>query len=87
MEDVKNYSKDLKEILDYVPDGNLVISVFLRVDISKVLRQDYITSLNSMITEARSNIDSNENIAATRKHSGLINNATIFPIRKHTRLK
>ena len=53
MEDFKNYLKDLKEILDYIPDGNLVISVYLRVDSSKVLRQDYITSLNSMITEAK----------------------------------
>ena len=69
MEDVKNYSKDLKEILDYVPDGNLVISVFLRVDISKVLRQDYITGLNSMITEAKSNIDNNANIDKIQKRN------------------
>ena len=69
MEDFKNYSKDLKEILDYIPDGKLVISVYLRVDSSKVLRQDYITSLNSMITEAKSNIDSNLNIDKVQKRN------------------
>ncbi|MCG2789900.1 MAG: hypothetical protein L6405_08160, partial [Actinomycetia bacterium] len=69
MEDFKNYSKDLKEILDYIPDGNLVISVYLRVDSSKVLRQDYITSLNSMITEAKSNIESNANINKVQKRN------------------
>ncbi len=69
MEDFKNYLKDLKEILDYMPDGNLVISVFLRVDSSKVLRQDYITGLNSMITETKSNLDSNVNIDKVQKRN------------------
>ena len=69
MEDFKNYSKDLKEILDYLPDGSLVISVYLRVDSSKVLRQDYTTSLNSMITEAKSNIESNANIDKVQKRN------------------
>ena len=69
MEDFKNYSKDLKEILDYTPDGNLVISVYLRVESSKILRQDYITSLNSMITEAKGNIESNTNIDKIQKRN------------------
>jgi peptide subunit release factor 1 (eRF1) len=67
MEDIKNYSKNLKEILDYKPDGNLVISVYLRVDSSKVQRQDYVTSLNSMITETKGNIESNIDIDKVQK--------------------
>jgi len=69
MEDFKNYSKNLKEILDYVPNGKNVISVYLRVDGSKVLRQDYISSLNSMITVTKSEIESNESIDKIQKRN------------------
>jgi len=57
----------LSEVLDYKPSNHLVISMYLLVDSTRVLKKDYLTKLNSMITESRENIESDLKIEKAQK--------------------
>jgi peptide subunit release factor 1 (eRF1) len=67
MSDQKNKVSGLEAILDYVPTGKLVVSIYLMVDGSRVIKKDYQTKLNSMITAARENIEADTNLNRSRK--------------------
>ncbi|MCL4377105.1 MAG: hypothetical protein M1409_01795 [Actinobacteria bacterium] len=69
MFDLVNDSNDLKEILNYGQNGDMVISIYLPVDNVKLSKQDYITQLNSLIVQSRENIDKNENLDKNQKKS------------------
>jgi len=58
---------ELKEILNFIPTGELIISIYLPVDSSKLSRQDYITQLNSMIGQSRENLEKEENLNKNQK--------------------
>jgi peptide chain release factor subunit 1 len=58
---------ELKEILNFIPTGELIISIYLPVDSSKLSRQDYITQLNSMIGQSRENLEKDENLNRNQK--------------------
>ncbi|MDD3520411.1 MAG: hypothetical protein PHU65_04145 [Actinomycetota bacterium] len=63
MFDINNQSEEIKRILDYVSTDNLFISLYLEVDASKITKQDYLSKLNSMIVEKRSEIEKNSSIS------------------------
>jgi peptide chain release factor subunit 1 len=58
---------ELKEILNFIPTGELIISIYLPVDSSKLSRQDYITQLNSMIGQSRESLEKDENLNRNQK--------------------
>ena len=57
----------LEAVLNYVPAGKLVASIYLMVDGSRVIKKDYQTRLNSMIAAARENIEADTNLDRSRK--------------------
>ena len=62
MFDINNQSEEIKRILDYSSTENLFISLYLEVDASKITKQDYLSKLNSMIVEKKSEIEKNPSI-------------------------
>ncbi len=67
MADFTDGQIELKEILNFIPTGELIISIYLPVDSSKLSRQDYITQLNSMIGQSRENLEKDENLNRNQK--------------------
>jgi peptide subunit release factor 1 (eRF1) len=67
MAERENKLSGLEAVLDYVPTGKLVVSVYLLVDGSRVIKKDYQTKLNSMIAAARENIEADANLDRSRK--------------------
>ena len=65
----KAVEKDIREVLDYEPTGEMITTVYLSVDNAIVLKQDYLTKLNSMIAEARSGMEKNKDIEKNHKKS------------------
>ena len=57
----------LEAVLNYVPAGKLVASIYLMVDGSRVIKKDYQTRLNSMIAATRENIEADTKINRSRK--------------------
>ncbi|GAH95482.1 unnamed protein product, partial [marine sediment metagenome] len=49
MANSSNKASGLEEILNFIPTGKLVVSVYLLVDRSRITKRDYQTKLNSMI--------------------------------------
>ena len=62
MFDINNQSEEIKRILDYVATDKLFISLYLEVDASKITKQDYLSKLNSMIVEKKSELEKNPSI-------------------------
>lgn len=67
MADHNSSITELKDILDYVPDGELVVSVNLMVDGSRVTKKDYLTRLNSMLNETKGKLESDYNLNKKNK--------------------
>ncbi len=63
MFDINNQSEEIKKILNYTSTDNLFISLYLEVDASKITKQDYLSKLNSMIVEKKSEIEKNPAIS------------------------
>jgi peptide subunit release factor 1 (eRF1) len=57
----------LEAILNYKPTGRPVVSVYLMVDGSRVIKRDYQTRLNSMVTETREKIENDVNLDRSGK--------------------
>jgi peptide chain release factor subunit 1 len=57
----------VKEILNFIPTGELIVSIYLPVDSSKLSRQEYITQLNSMIGKSRESLEKDENLNRNQK--------------------
>jgi peptide subunit release factor 1 (eRF1) len=64
---MKIQDEKLKKIIDYVPDGSLVASVYLMVDGGRTTKKDYLTKINSMIIEAREILEKDEDIEKANK--------------------
>jgi len=67
MIDIKDLSKNLDEILAYEPSGSPVISLYLAVDQARILKQEYTTMLNSLITGKKAEIESSGMYSNPRK--------------------
>lgn len=67
MFDISNQSQDIKRILDYVSTDKLFISLYLEVDASKITRPDYLSKLNSMIVEKKSELEKDTTISNLNK--------------------
>lgn len=63
----KDLTKDVREVLDYAPTGEEVITLYLAVDNARVLKQDYLTKLNSMITKTRADLEDDSSIDRSEK--------------------
>ncbi len=64
---MKIQDEKLNKIIDYVPDGSLVASVYLMVDGGRTTKKDYLTKINSMIIEAREILEKDEDIEKANK--------------------
>jgi peptide subunit release factor 1 (eRF1) len=67
MIDKENKVSGLEAIMNYVPARKLVVSVYLLVDGSRVIKKDYQTRLNSMIASTREKIEADSNLNRNRK--------------------
>jgi len=67
MTNSKNEAASLREILNYEPSGELVVSTYLLVDGLRATKKDYLTTLNSMITSNREELESNPNLEKAQK--------------------
>ncbi len=67
MFDITNQSQDIKRILDYVSTDKLFISLYLEVDASKITKPDYLSKLNSMLVEKKSELEKNKEISNLNK--------------------
>jgi peptide subunit release factor 1 (eRF1) len=67
MEELVNKGSGLEAILDYIPTGSLVVSVYLMVDGSRVIKKDYQTKLNSMVAATREKIEYDVNLDRSQK--------------------
>lgn len=67
MADLMDGQIELKGILNFIPTGELIVSIYLPVDSSKLSRQDYITQLNSMIGQSRESLEKDENLNRNQK--------------------
>ena len=67
MLDINNQSQDIKRILDYVSTDKLFISLYLEVDASKITKPDYLSKLNSMLVEKKSELEKSKTISNTGK--------------------
>jgi peptide chain release factor subunit 1 len=52
----------LAQVLDYKPSGNLVVSLYLMVDGARTDKRGYLTTLNSMITQKKDELENNPGI-------------------------
>ncbi len=67
MNDISDLSRDMKSILDYKATDKMMISLYLNVDAARVLKKDFLTSLNSMIVNTRSEIEKYGNYSKSQK--------------------
>lgn len=56
-----------EKILNYVPAGKPVVSIYLLVDPSRTSKKNYQTKLNSMIVSTKENLEANNNIDRAEK--------------------
>jgi len=67
MANSSNKASGLEEILNFIPTGKLVVSVYLLVDRSRVTKRDYQTKLNSMIVSSKEKLEADTNIDKSQK--------------------
>lgn len=67
MANSSNEVPGLEEILNYVPTGKPVVSVYLLVDRSRITKRDYQTKLNSMIASSKEKLEADTNIDKSQK--------------------
>jgi len=67
MANSSNKVSGLEEILNFVPTGKLVVSVYLLVDRSRITKRDYQTKLNSMIASSKEKLAADTNIDKSQK--------------------
>ena len=67
MANSSNKASGLEEILNFIPTGKLVVSVYLLVDRSRVTKRDYQTKLNSMIAGSKEKLEADTNIDKSQK--------------------
>ncbi len=67
MHDFTDDQTELKKILNFIPTGELIVSIYLPVDSTKLSRQEYITQLNSMIGKSRESLERDENLNRNQK--------------------
>jgi peptide subunit release factor 1 (eRF1) len=67
MAEQENKGSGLKAILNYKTTGKLVVSVYLMVDGSRVIKKDYQTKLNSMIVAIREKIEADTDLDRSQK--------------------
>ena len=67
MANSSNKVSGLEEILNFIPTGKLVVSVYLLVDRSRVTKRDYQTKLNSMIVGSKEKLEADTNIDKSQK--------------------
>ncbi|MBA7615476.1 hypothetical protein ES703_22757 [subsurface metagenome] len=67
MANSSNKASGLEEILNFIPTGKLVVSVYLLVDRSRVTKRDYQTKLNSMIVGSKEKLEADTNIDKSQK--------------------
>lgn len=63
----EDISKDIREVLDYKTTDKPVVTVYLTVDNARTQKKDYITKLNSMITESRKAAEEDQSIPKSDK--------------------
>lgn len=67
MFDVNSQLEEIKKILNYTVTDKLFISLYLEVDASKITKRDYLSKLNSMIVEKRTEVENNPFIDKSSK--------------------
>jgi len=67
MAEQENKGSGLEAILNYKTTGKLVVSVYLMVDGSRVIKKDYQTKLNSMVVATREKIEADTNLNRSQK--------------------
>lgn len=67
MANSSNKASGLEEILNFIPTGKLVVSVYLLVDRSRITKRDYQTKLNSMIVGSKEKLEADTNIDKSQK--------------------
>jgi peptide subunit release factor 1 (eRF1) len=67
MVDSNNKVTSLESILNYIPTGKSVVSVYLLVDRSRVAKKGYQTKLNSMITSSKEKLEADTNFDRSQK--------------------
>jgi len=67
MAEQENEGSGLEAILNYETTGKLVVSVYLMVDGSRVIKKDYQTKLNSMVVATREKIEADTNLDRSQK--------------------
>lgn len=67
MAEQENKGSGLEAILNYKTTGKLVVSVYLMVDGSRVIKKDYQTKLNSMVVATREKIEADTNLGRSQK--------------------
>lgn len=67
MSNIIALSDDLKKLFNYEDTENPVISLYLNVDAARDLKKDYISRLNSMIVEKKSEIEKDTNYSKRQK--------------------
>ena len=67
MANSSNKASGLEEILNFIPTGKMVVSVYLLVDRSRVTKRDYQTKLNSMIAGSKEKLEADTNIDKSQK--------------------
>lgn len=67
MTDKENKVSSLEAILNYIPTGKPVVSIYLLVDGSRVIKKDYQTKLNSMIAATREKIEADAELDRSQK--------------------
>ena len=63
----ENKVSSLEAILDYIPTGKPVVSVYLMVDRSRVIKKDYQTRLNSMAASTREKFEADTDFDKSQK--------------------
>ncbi len=67
MANSSNKASGLEEILNFIPTGKQIVSVYLLVDRSRITKRDYQTKLNSMIAGTREKLEADTNIDKSQK--------------------
>jgi len=61
--------KNIKDILDYVPSEDMVVTVYLAVDNARIQKQGYITKLNSMMVESKNEMEKDQTVDKNQRKS------------------
>lgn len=67
MANSSNEVSGLEKILNFVPTGKPVVSVYLLVDRSRITKRDYQTKLSSMIASSKEKLEADTNIDKSQK--------------------